>query len=55
MIKKIMVPIAFSKYSKGILDYAAGLAEPLAAELLVVNVINQARSGSHKQDYLVWL
>ena len=41
MIKKIMVPIAFSKYSKGILDYAAGLAEPLAAELLVVNVINK--------------
>jgi len=41
MIKKIMVPLAFSKYSRGILDYAAGLAEPLGADLLVVNVINE--------------
>ena len=32
MIKKIMVPLAFSKYSQGLLDYAAGLAEPLGAE-----------------------
>ena len=35
-----MVPLAFSKYSQGILDYAAGLAESMGAELLVVNVIN---------------
>ena len=41
MIKKIMVPLAFSKYSRGILDYAAWLAEPLGADLLVVNVINE--------------
>ena len=41
MIKKIMVPLAFSKYTQGIVDYAAGLAEPLEAELLVVNVINE--------------
>ncbi len=40
MIKKIMVPIAFSKYSRGILDYAANLAESTAAELCIVNVIN---------------
>jgi nucleotide-binding universal stress UspA family protein len=40
MIKKIMVPLAFSKYSRGILDYAAFIAEPIGAELLVVNVIN---------------
>ena len=40
MIKQIMVPIAFSKYAKGILDYAAELAEPVGAELHVVNVIN---------------
>jgi len=40
MIKKILVPIAFSKYSQGILDYAAGIAQSLGAELLVVNVIN---------------
>ena len=36
-----MVPLAFSKYSQGILDYAAGLAAPMGAELLVVNVINK--------------
>lgn len=41
MIKKILVPIAFSKYSKGILTYAADLAQATGAELLVVNVINQ--------------
>lgn len=40
MIKKIMVPLAFSKYSRGILDYAADIAEPLGAELEVVNVIS---------------
>lgn len=41
MIKKILVPIAFSKYSKGILTYAADLAQATGAELLVANVINQ--------------
>jgi len=41
MVKKILVPIAFSKYSQGILNYAAGIAEPLGAELLIVNVINE--------------
>ena len=35
-----MVPIAFSKYSEGILNYAAGLAEPAGAELHVLSVIN---------------
>ena len=40
MIKKIMVPIAFSPYSRGILDYAADLASSVEAELLIVNVIN---------------
>jgi nucleotide-binding universal stress UspA family protein len=40
MINKILVPIAFSKYSQGILNYSAGIAEPLGAELVVVNVIN---------------
>ncbi|MBW1634666.1 MAG: universal stress protein [Deltaproteobacteria bacterium] len=40
MVKKILVPIAFSKYSQGILNYASGVAEPFGAELLVVNVIN---------------
>lgn len=41
MIKKILVPIAFSKYAKGILTYAADLASSTGAELLVVNVINE--------------
>jgi len=40
MVRKILVPIAFSKYSQGILDYAAEIAEPLGAKLFVVNVIN---------------
>lgn len=40
MITKIMVPLAFSKYSVGILDYAAGLAQLMGAQLHVVNVIS---------------
>ncbi len=40
-IKKIMVPLAFSPFSEGVLDYAAELAGPLDAELLLVNVINE--------------
>jgi nucleotide-binding universal stress UspA family protein len=40
MVKKIMVPIAFSPYSRGILDYAADLAAAVGAELVVVNVID---------------
>jgi nucleotide-binding universal stress UspA family protein len=41
MVKKILVPIAFSKYSQGILNYAAEIAAPFGAELLMVNVINE--------------
>lgn len=41
MVKKILVPIAFSKYSQGILNYAAEIAASFGAELLVVNVINE--------------
>jgi nucleotide-binding universal stress UspA family protein len=40
-IKKIMVPLAFSPISQNLLTYAASLAEPLGADLLVVNVINE--------------
>ena len=40
MIKKILVPVAFSPYSKGIITYAAGLAEALGAELLLANIIS---------------
>lgn len=38
--KTMMVAIAFSKYSQGILDYALTLAKDLNADLLVANVIN---------------
>ena len=40
-IKKIMVGIDFSPYSKDTLAYAAALAERFQAELIVVNVINK--------------
>ena len=40
MVNKILVPVAFSKYSQGILNYAADIAGPLNAELHIVNVIN---------------
>lgn len=40
MTKKILVPIAFSNFSQGIINYAASLAEPTGAEMLIVNVIN---------------
>jgi nucleotide-binding universal stress UspA family protein len=39
-IKKILVPLALGKHSQGIFNYAAKLAAPLNAELVVVNVIN---------------
>ena len=41
-IKKIMVPLAFSPYSEGIVQYAVSLAKTLNVEkLLFVNVIDQ--------------
>lgn len=41
-IKKIMTPIAFSPYSKGIIDFSAMLAERFDVEqLLFVHIINQ--------------
>lgn len=41
MIQKILVPIAFSQYSEGLLKYSAGIAKAFGAKLLVVNVINE--------------
>lgn len=41
MFEKILVPIAFSKYSAGILNYAASIAEKLGSHLIVVNVVNE--------------
>lgn len=41
-IKKIMVPLAFSPYSKGIVQYAVDLANKLDVEkILFINVIDQ--------------
>ena len=39
-IKTVMVAIGFSDYSKEILNYAAAMANPLNADLLVASVIN---------------
>jgi nucleotide-binding universal stress UspA family protein len=39
-IKKIMVALGFSEYSKGIFNYADRLAAKLGAELIVANIIN---------------
>lgn len=41
MFKRILVPIAFSDYSEGIIRYAANLASKLDAELKIVNVVNE--------------
>ena len=41
MRKKILVPIAFSEFTKGLVTYAATIAEPLGADLMLVNVINE--------------
>ncbi len=40
MIRRIMVPLAFSPYSAGVLNYAAELAGVTDAELIIVNVIH---------------
>lgn len=41
-IKKIMVPLAFSPFSQGIVDYAAMLAESLNIDQLIfINIINE--------------
>ena len=38
---KIMVAIAFSPYSEGILQYAANLSKRLGSELIICSIINQ--------------
>ena len=56
-IRKILVPIAFSKYSPGLIAYAGELARRLGVELVVVNVINvrmiEAVSGVESMGYQV--
>ncbi len=39
-VQKILVPVAFSKRTPGLIAYAGELARGLGAELVVVNVIN---------------
>jgi nucleotide-binding universal stress UspA family protein len=56
-IRKIVVSIAFSKYSPALIAYAWELARSLGAELVVVNVINvrmiEAVSGVESMGYRV--
>lgn len=40
-IRKILVPVTFSEFSKELIDYAVGVARPLNAEIVFVNVINE--------------
>ena len=39
-INKILVAVAFTKYTEELLNYAVGIAESLGAELIVANIIN---------------
>jgi nucleotide-binding universal stress UspA family protein len=39
-IKKIMVAVGFTEYSDELLEYAAGIADSIGAEMIVVNIIN---------------
>jgi len=39
--KKIMVAIAFSPYTEGVLQYAANLSKAMEAKLVVCSIINQ--------------
>lgn len=40
-IKKIMVPVAFSSHTVDLINYAATLAKPYDAELILINIINE--------------
>ncbi|MGB9436313.1 MAG: universal stress protein [Desulfobacterales bacterium] len=39
-INKIMAAIGFTEYSEELLGYAAGIADSIGAEMIVVNIIN---------------
>ena len=39
-INKIMAAVGFTEYSEELLGYAAGIADSLGAEMIVVNIIN---------------
>lgn len=40
-IRKILVPVTFSEFSEELIEYAVGVARPLNAEVVFVNVIDQ--------------
>lgn len=40
-IRKILVPVTFSEFSEELIEYAVGVARPLSAEVVFVNVIDQ--------------
>ncbi len=40
MIQRILVPIAFSPYTQGIINYSTELAQLTGAEIILANVIN---------------
>nr|WP_320013348.1 universal stress protein [uncultured Desulfobacter sp.] len=40
-IKKILVPVTFSEFSEELIEYAVGVARPLSAEVIFVNVIDE--------------
>jgi len=40
-IRKILVPVTFSEFSEELIEYAVGVARPLSAEIVFMNVIDQ--------------
>lgn len=40
-IRKILVPVTFSEFSEELIEYAVGVARPLSAEVVFVNVIDE--------------
>jgi nucleotide-binding universal stress UspA family protein len=40
-IRKILVPVTFSEFSEELIEYAVGVARPLSAEVVFMNVIDQ--------------
>ena len=48
-IRKILVAVDFSTYSKNTLEYADEVSRMTAAKLLVINIINQREIDSIKK------
>ena len=38
---RIMVAVGFTEYTEELLGYAAGIADRIGAEMIVVNIINR--------------